>query len=151
MLAEAHGPAGPALHLALSYGLGAELTVNRAHAVDAVLILAARDQLDGRTLGDFLGRLLERGDLVMNRVVPGLRDAARSGAARQIWDALTAVVPRLWTHNRVADVIELAVELAQRLRPGGTVGGLAEVAARKGSSKAVVQAKRLTSALGGTA
>ncbi|MDX8055822.1 DUF6493 family protein [Lentzea sp. BCCO 10_0798] len=151
MLAEAHGPAGPALHLALSYGLGAELTVNRAHAVDAVLILAARDQLDGRTLGDFLGRLLERGDLVMNRVVPCLRDAARSGAARQIWDALTTAVPRLWTHNRVADVIELAVELAQRLQPGGTVGGLAEVAARKGSSKAVVQAKRLMSALGGTA
>ncbi|MEV6711105.1 DUF6493 family protein [Lentzea sp. NPDC051208] len=151
MLAEAHGPAGPALHLALSYGLGAELTVNRAHAVDAVLILAARDQLDGSTLGEFLGRLLDCGDLVMNRVVPGLRDAARSGAARQIWNALTTAVPRLWTHNRAADVIELAVELAQRLQPGGTVGGLAEVAARKGSSKAVVQAKRLMSALGGTA
>ncbi|MCX2947206.1 DUF6493 family protein [Lentzea sp. NEAU-D7] len=151
MLAEAHGPAGPALHLALSYGLGAELTVNRAHAVDAVLVLAARDQLDGRTLGDFLGRLLDRGDLVMNRVVPCLRDAARSGAARQVWDALTAAVPRLWTHNRAADVIELAVELAQLLQPGGTVGGLAEAAARKGSSKAVVQAKRLMSALGGKA
>ncbi|WP_439659100.1 hypothetical protein ACSHWB_43095 [Lentzea sp. HUAS TT2] len=148
MLAEAHGPAGPALHLALSYGLGAELTVNRAHAVDAILILAARDQLDGGMLGDLLGQLLGRADVAMNRAVPGLRDAARSGAARQIWNALTALLPRLWSHNRVADVVELAVEVAQQLSPGGDVGGLAEVASRKGSSKTVVQAKRLMSALG---
>ncbi|MGW6442062.1 hypothetical protein [Lentzea sp. NPDC055074] len=151
MLAEAHGPAGPALHLALCYGLGAELTLNRALAVDAMLILTARDQLDGRTLGDLLGQLLQRGDVVLNRVVPGLRDAARSGADRQVWDALTTALPRLWAHHRVADVVELAVELAQRVRPGGTVDGLAEVAARKGTSKAVVQARRLVAALGGTA
>ncbi|MFD4637621.1 DUF6493 family protein [Lentzea sp. NPDC058436] len=151
MLAEAHGPAGPALHLALVYGLGAELTVNRAHAVDAMLVLAARSQLDGRMLGDLLGQVLDSGDVVLNRVLPGLRDAARSGAAQQIWDALSTVLPRLWTHNRASDVVELAVELAQSLKPGGEVGGLAEVAARKGPSKTVVQAKRLASALGGTA
>ncbi|MFD4675606.1 DUF6493 family protein [Lentzea sp. NPDC058450] len=148
MLAESHGPAGPATHLALTYGLGAELTLNRAYAVDAMLILAARDQLDGALLGDLVGQVLERGDVVLNRVLPGLRDAARSGAARQIWAALAALLPRLWSHNRVADVVELAVELAQQLKPGGDVEGLAEVAARKGSSKAVVQARRLVSALG---
>ncbi|GLY51131.1 DUF6493 family protein [Lentzea sp. NBRC 102530] len=148
MLAESHGPAGPATHLALTYGLGAELTLNRAYAVDAILLLAARDQLDGALLGDLAGQVLERGDVVLNRVLPGLRDAARSGAAPQVWAALTAMLPRLWAHNRVADVLELAVELAQRLKPGGDVEGLADVAARKGSSKAVVQAKRLVSALG---
>ncbi|MCG8928020.1 DUF6493 family protein [Lentzea sp. CC55] len=147
MLAEAHGPAGPALHLALVYGLGAELTVNRACAVDVLLVLAARGQLDGGVLGDLLGRVLGRGDVVLNRVVPGLRDAARSGAAQQIWDALTALLPRLWTHGRAADVVELAVELAQRLRPGGDVDGLADVAARGGTSKTVVQARRLAAAL----
>ncbi|MFD9699830.1 DUF6493 family protein [Lentzea sp. NPDC059081] len=147
MLAESDGPAGPALHLALCYGLGAELTVNRAHAVDAVLILASRDQLDGALLGDLLGRTLDRG-LVVSRVVPGLRDAARSGAARQMWDAVSAALPQMWTSNRVADVVELAVELAQQVRPGGEVPGLAGVAARKGSSRAVVQAKRLVAALG---
>ncbi|MEU0876977.1 DUF6493 family protein [Lentzea sp. NPDC005914] len=147
MLAEADGRTGPALHLALAYGLAAELTVNRAYAVDALLTLAARDQLDGRTLGDLVGQLLSRGDVALNRIVPGLRDTARSGAAHQIWDALVTALPMLWTHNRVADVIELAVEVAQRLKPGGDVDGLAEVAARKGSSKTVVQAKRLVSAL----
>ncbi|HUQ59226.1 DUF6493 family protein [Lentzea sp.] len=147
MLAEASGPAGQAVHLALAYGLGAELTVNRAYAVDAVLVLAARDQLDGKVLGDLLGRLFDRGDLVVSRVVPGLRDTARSGAAQQVWDVVATALPKLWTHNRVADVVELAVELAQQLKPGGDVDGLADVAARKGSSKVVVQAKRLVSAL----
>ncbi|USX55245.1 DUF6493 family protein [Lentzea sp. HUAS12] len=151
MLAEAHGPAGPALHLALVHGLGAELTVNRAYAVDAMLVLAARGQLDGSTLGDLVGRVLDRGDVSLNRVVPGLRDAARSGAAQQVWDALTVLLPRLWSHNRASEVVELAVELAQLLQPGGDVAGLAEVAARKGSSKTVVQAKRLASTLGSTA
>ncbi|GHH33856.1 DUF6493 family protein [Lentzea cavernae] len=151
MLAECDGPAGEALHLALVYGLGAELTLNRAHAVDAVLVLEARGQLDGGTLGALLGQALAGGDVVLNRVLPGLRDAARSGAAQQIWHALAALLPSLWSHNRVSDVIELAVELAQRLQPGGEIDGLAEVAARKGSGKAVVQARRLRSALGGTA
>ncbi|MGW6932159.1 DUF7824 domain-containing protein [Lentzea sp. NPDC054927] len=148
MLAEADGPAGPAVHIALAYGLAAEAAVGRACAVDGLLVLASRDQLDGEVLGDLLGQLLERGDVALNRVVPGLRDAARSGASAQIWDAVKSALPKLWAHNRVADVIELAVELAQQLKPGGEVGGLAEVAARKGSSKAVVQAKRLANALG---
>lgn len=149
LLAEADGPVGVGMHLALAYGLGAELTVNRAHAVDAVLTLEARNQLDGKPFGEIVGQLLERGDIVLNRVVPALRDAARSGAAQSVWDLVAAALPRLWTHNRVADVVELAVELAQQCKPGGEIDGLAEVAARKGSSKAVVQAKRLVTALAG--
>lgn len=147
LLAEADGPTGIGMDLALAYGLGAELTVNRAYAVDALLILASRSQLEGKALGEMIGLLVHRGELALNRVVPGLRDVARSGAPHQVWDVLAAALPKLWTHNRVADVIELAVELAQQLKPGGDVEGLAEVAARKGSSKAVVQAKRLVAAL----
>ncbi|MFD4637622.1 DUF6493 family protein [Lentzea sp. NPDC058436] len=147
-LAEADGPIGTALHLALACGLGAEATVGRAHAVDALLILASRGQLDGTALGEVVGVLLERGELALNRVVPCLRDVARSGAVRQVWDLVATALPKTWPHNRVADLVELAVELAQQLSPGGTVEGLAEVAARKGTSKAVVQARRLVSALG---
>ncbi|WP_394620369.1 DUF6493 family protein [Lentzea sp. JNUCC 0626] len=146
-LAETDGPAGVATHLALAYGMGAAETTGRAHAVDALLILAARDDLDGHVLGDLLGRLLERGELVVSRLTSCLRDAARAGAAHQTWDAVAAALPRSLSHNRVADLIELAVELAQRVQPSGTVDGLAEMAARKGSGKAVVQAKRLLAVL----
>ncbi|USX55244.1 hypothetical protein [Lentzea sp. HUAS12] len=146
-IARAHGPIGVATTLALAYGLGTESVVGRAQAVDAVLVLAARGQFDGRALGEVVGRLLEHGGLAPNRIVPCLRDIARSGAAAQVWDVVAAVLPKAWSHTRVADLVELAVELAQQLRPGGTVEGLGEVAARKGASKAVVQAKRLLSAL----
>jgi hypothetical protein len=119
LLVEA-GTAGLAVHLALAYGLAAELPLNRAHAVDALLILAARDQLDGSRLGDLAGQLVARGDIALNRVVPCLRDTARSGAPRQIWDALVAALPKLWTHNRVADVLEHARAPARRShRRGG--------------------------------
>ncbi|MFD4675607.1 DUF6493 family protein [Lentzea sp. NPDC058450] len=148
LLVETHGPIGPATHLALAYGLGAEAAVARAHSVDALLVLAARGQLDGTALGEVLGTLVERGGVSLSRVVPGLRDVARSGAAAQIWDLLVVALPKVWAHNRVADVVELAVELAQGLQPGGRIEGLAEVAARKGSSKTVVQARRLARALG---
>jgi hypothetical protein len=146
-LAEADGPIGVATHLALAYGLGAEATVGRAHAVDALLVLASRGQFDGTALGEVVGALVERGELALNRVVPCLRDVARSGAARQVWDLVATALPQSWSHNRAADLVELAVELAQLLKPGGTVEGLAEVAARKGTSKAVVQARRLSGAL----
>ncbi|MGI5500479.1 hypothetical protein [Lentzea sp. CA-135723] len=147
-LAEADGPVGVATHLALAYGLGAAQTVSRACAVDALLILAARDQFDGKAFGDVVGTLLARGDLSLNRLVPCLRDAARSGAAGQIWDVLAAALPKSWSHTRIADLIELAVELAQLVEPTASIDGLTGVAARKGSSKAVVQAKRLVAALG---
>ncbi|MFD4675608.1 DUF6493 family protein [Lentzea sp. NPDC058450] len=147
-LAETDGPAGVATHLALAYGLGSAETVGRAHAVDALLTLAARDDLDGGTLGDLIGELLARGELAMNRLAPCLRDAARSGAAGQIWDALAAALPKSWSHTRIADLIELAVELAQQLGRTGALDGLAEVAARRGTGKAVIQAKRLVVALG---
>ena len=103
--------------------------------------------LDGAAVGEIIGRLLELGELAPSRIVPCLRDIAASGAADRVWDVVAAALPKAWSHNRVADLVELAVELAQLLRPGGTVGGLAEVAARKGSSKAVVQARRLVGAL----
>ncbi|ANZ41761.1 hypothetical protein BBK82_43295 [Lentzea guizhouensis] len=146
LLAEADGPVGPGLTLALAYGLGAELTVNRAYAVDALLVLASRSQLDGAALGTLLGRCSTAATpcwAAWSRrcATPPLR------AARPVWDVVVAALPQLWTHNRVADLVELAVELAQQLTPGGTVPGLAEVAARKGTSKAVVQAKRLAAVL----
>lgn len=149
LLARADGPIGPAMNLALAYGLGAQRTTNKANTVDALLILAQRDQLDGTSLGDTVGLLLERGDLVLGRAVTALRDVAGAGAARQVWDLVAAALPRLWSHNRVADLLELAVEVAQVVRPGGEVRGLADVAGRKGSSRAVKEAKRLVAALNG--
>ena len=149
LLAEADGPVGVGMHLALAYGLGVE-----AHGQPRLRRRRSPDRWPPATsstataLGEITGQLLERGDLVLNRVVPA---PARRGPFRRRASGVGA------TDRRVASTVdaqpgrgcvELAVELAQQLKPGGAVDGLAEVAARKGSSKAVVQAKRLVSALG---
>jgi hypothetical protein len=50
----------------------------------------------------------------------------------------------------LADLLALGVELADELRPAGGVPGiphLAEVAARRGSSRVVTEAKRLAASL----
>lgn len=50
-LAEPGNPAGPATHLLLAYGLGARRSEDQLSAVDALLGLAARGQLDTKRLG----------------------------------------------------------------------------------------------------
>ncbi|WP_232662755.1 DUF6493 family protein [Pseudonocardia sp. TRM90224] len=154
LLAEAEGPIGEAMHLALCYGFGAAGPENRMYAVDAVLILAARDQLDGEALGGVLGRQVARREIILGRAVPALRDAALGGAAPQIWRLVAAALPTLLDPAAghpvpgLADLIALAVELAQQVRPRHDVPGVAAVAAKRGSSRVVAEAKRLAAAMG---
>ncbi|MFD6892408.1 hypothetical protein [Streptomyces sp. NPDC059957] len=60
-LAAAGGPPGPALHLAVATGLGARHPEDRLRAVDALLTLAAREELDAGRLGRDLRELLNLG------------------------------------------------------------------------------------------
>ncbi|MEJ3658379.1 DUF6493 family protein [Actinomycetes bacterium KLBMP 9759] len=154
LLAEADGPIGGAMHLALCYGLGAVVAENRMHAVDALLILAARGQLDGEALGRVVGMQVARREIVLGRVVPALRDAALGGAAPQVWELVAAALPPLLDPAGavqpvpgLADLIALAVELAQQLRPAHDVPGLAAVASKRGPSRLVAEAKRLAAAV----
>lgn len=153
LLAEADGPIGEGMRLALAYGLGAGRPENRVHAVDALLTLAARGQFDGAPLGAVVGHLVAREVIVLNRIVPALRDVARAGAARPVWELTVAALAALWPAAgarpvaRLADLIALGVELAQQLEPTETIPGLAEAAARRGSSRVAAEAKRLAAAM----
>src|SRR4030095_2558000 len=95
VLAEADGPVGAGLAVALAYGLGAAEQTGRSAAVDALLILAGRGQLDGVALGREIGVLTMRHALKLTRVIPGLRDAARSGAYADVWAIVAAALPHL--------------------------------------------------------
>jgi hypothetical protein len=148
-LAEADGPVGPGLTLALAYGLGARDPVDRAAAVDALLVLAGRHQLEGSALGVELAALASLGLLQVGRVAPALRDAARAGASAEVWAITSAAIPGLvppavrQPPRRVPDLLALAAEVA------GTVGGrqpipeLAAISRRGGSSQLVTQSRRL--------
>ncbi|GAA5016444.1 hypothetical protein GCM10025734_66160 [Kitasatospora paranensis] len=94
-LAEADGPAGLAMHLAVVYGLGARHPEDRTAAVDALLVLAARGDLDGALLGREAAELVLLGAVKPNRLAAALRAAADTGAYGTVWSVLAAALPRL--------------------------------------------------------
>ncbi|MFF2848147.1 DUF6493 family protein [Streptomyces sp. NPDC058001] len=157
LLAETDGEAGDAVHLAVAYGLGARRSDERLAAVDALLVLAARGQLDADLLGGALGRLLVSGAVKPLRLVESGRAAAATGAYATTWSVLReALVPLLtaFAEGRSAgvrgagDLLAVAAECAERTGARGAIPRLAEVAERGGSSRLVTQARRLHKALG---
>jgi hypothetical protein len=148
LLAEADGPLGHGTMLALSYALSAKSTAARNDAVDALLILAARRQLDGTALGHELGHLVVQRDITASRIVAPLRDAAQAGAGGEVQFALVAVLEAVLaagdpTPQGLADLIALAAELAEITREPREISGLAAFAARRGGSRQLVEARRL--------
>lgn len=160
-LAEAGDPrevAGPAMHLALAAGLGARRPEDRLAAVDALLVLAARGQLDGELLGRDLAELVGLGLMKPNRLADSARTASATGAYATTWSVLAGALPRLLTAGTSprglgeilavgADCVEhCGTAAAFSVGPEG-IPGLAELAARRGSSQLVAQASRLLKAL----
>ena len=99
-LAESGGPAGPATHLLVAYGLGARRFEEQLFAVDAMLVLAARGQLDADRLGRDIAELTGLRRLKPQRVVAALREAARTGAYATVWAVLSAALPASWRTKR---------------------------------------------------
>ncbi|MEV8629800.1 DUF6493 family protein [Streptomyces sp. NPDC051079] len=151
-LAEGEGPVGPAVHVALAVGLGGRHAEDRLTAVDALLVLAARGELDAAALGGRLGLLLAEGTVKPNRLADASRTAAATGAYGTVWSVLGVLLPGLLAAPKpprgLGELLAVAAECVERCGAGGTLPGLAEAAARAGSSQAVVQARRLLSALG---
>jgi len=155
-LAEADGPVGPGLTLALAYGLGARDPVDRAAAVDALLVLAGRHQLEGRALGVELAALTSLGLLQVARVVPSLRDVARAGAPAEVWAIAAAAIPGLVPPavprppRGVPDLLALAAEVAGAVGGGQPIPELTTITGRGGSSHLVTQSRRLQQLLAGS-
>ncbi|MFD5081039.1 DUF6493 family protein [Kitasatospora sp. NPDC058406] len=152
VLAEGGGPAGLSLHLAVAYGLGARFPDDRTAAVDALLVLAARGDLDGALLGRELGELVTLGTVKPNRLAHSLVTVADTGAYGTVWSVLATVLPALLGGEGVrgaADVLAVAADAARRCGARGEVPGLAEVAGRPGSSRLVKHARALREVLAG--
>ncbi|MFJ3160673.1 DUF7825 domain-containing protein [Streptomyces kanasensis] len=156
-LAEAGGEAGPSLHLVLACGLGARHSEDRLAAVDALLVLATRGELDPARLGRDLAELVRLGTVKVNRLADAVRTAAATGAYATVWTVLAAALAPLLTGGEpprgLGEVLAVAADCAERCGdarhlPGGPPEGLAGTAARRGSSRLVVQARRLAAALG---
>ncbi|MCX5209495.1 DUF6493 family protein [Kitasatospora sp. NBC_00240] len=150
-LAEADGPAGPAMHLALAYGLAARHEEDRAAAVDALLVLAARGDLDGGLLGGELAALAGVGALKVSRLAPALAGAAATGAYGTVWSVLAGALPGLLAGEAPrgsGELLGVAADCARRSGARGAVAEVTALAARGGSSRLVREARALREALG---
>ncbi|MFE7514458.1 DUF6493 family protein, partial [Streptomyces sp. NPDC057540] len=94
-LVEADGQVGRAVLLALAFGLGGVDADDRLRAVDAVLVLAARRDLNTRRLGEELAWLVAEGSVKPNRLADAARTAAATGAYGTVWAILSAMLPHL--------------------------------------------------------
>ncbi|MFE7589812.1 DUF6493 family protein [Kitasatospora sp. NPDC057512] len=154
LLAEAGGPAGLALHLALAYGLGARHAEDRTAAVDALLVLAARGDLDGGLLGRELGALVACGTVMAGRLGAALTTAAETGARATVWSVLGAALPGLLgeadqSARGLGDLIALATDCARRTGARGPVAEVTAAAGRGGSGRVVKEARALRDVLAG--
>ncbi|MET8545295.1 DUF6493 family protein [Kitasatospora sp. NPDC004799] len=154
LLAEAGGPAGLALHLALAYGLGARHTEDRTAAVDALLVLAARGELDGALLGRELGGLVACGTVLAGRLGAALTVAAETGARGTVWSVLGAALPGLLgeadpSTRGLGDLIALAADCARRTGARGPVAEVTAAAERGGSGRVAKEVRALRDVLAG--
>ncbi|MFD5567673.1 DUF7824 domain-containing protein [Streptomyces cadmiisoli] len=152
VLVDTDGPLGAAVHLALAYGLGAGRALDRVAAADALLIMAARGSLDADRLGHDVADLAAHGTLKAGRVAVSLSLAAQSGAHLTVGAVLAAALPALLpepgakTRVGLAELLTLTAECAEATRRMPAVDGIAELAARKGSSLYLKAARRLHTA-----
>ncbi|WP_410537981.1 DUF6493 family protein [Streptomyces sp. KL2] len=151
-LAEAGGAAGPAVHLGLAHALGARHPEDRTAAVDALLVLAARGDLDAARLGRDVAGTVAAGTVKPNRLLESLREAARAGAPATVFAVLAAALPGMLAMREpvrgLPDLLALATECAGTCGARGPVGGVAETAARGGSGRLVKEARRLRDVVG---
>jgi hypothetical protein len=148
-LAEADGPAGAATGTLLAHTLANENQDERARAVEALLVLAARGALPAAETGTALGRLAALGRIPLPRTLKALTAAADAGAHAGVWAILATALPHaLPAAGRRARaglpaMITLAARLAETTRAEGAIPEIAEVAARGGSSRLVTESARL--------
>ncbi|UIX30183.1 DUF6493 family protein [Streptomyces sp. GQFP] len=149
--AESGGPAGFALHTALASTLAYDQQGERDAAVDALLVLAGRGQLDTGLLGRRLGDMLRATWVEANRVTASLRTAAETGAYATIWSVLEAALPLLLRDPVVRGtgaLLALGIDCASRCAAKGEIPEVTTAAARTGSSQVVKNARLLRDVLG---
>ncbi|MFI6740826.1 DUF6493 family protein [Nonomuraea sp. NPDC050451] len=148
-LAHADGPLGSAVAHALACGMGHASATDRAAATDALLTLAARGRVPAQVLAETLTKLVAEGFLKLNRVVSVLDDATQAGAHEAVWEVVVRLLPGLLPQEGerpragVADLLAAGARAARIAGVRAELPDVAAVAARKGSSRLVQEARRL--------
>jgi hypothetical protein len=146
-LATLDGTFGDATALALVYGYAADRSDAREHAVQATITMCARQILDPGVLGRILADVVVRRTVVTTRLAAPLREVAVGGGAQTMWDVLRVALPALLRPQPslagLVDILGLAADVAAQVDAHDAVDGLDEFASRPGSSRQLIEARRL--------
>jgi hypothetical protein len=148
-LAHGDGPVGAATAMLIAGGLGHQRDAQRAAATEAALTLAARGQLPAAGLGRAVAELVRAEFVVLKRITAALDGLTSAGAHAEVWavlaEALPALLPRPGERPRagLGELLAVAARAATLTGARGEVAGLAGMAARKGSSRVLYEARHL--------
>lgn len=157
LLAEADGPLGAGMAIAMGHGLAARHPEDRAFAVDAYVTLASRTDTpwDASALGTVLAELAALERIKTTRVIDSLKQAAEAGAHAATWELMTGFLPPLLALERrptgLGDVLAIAAESAAYAGARGPLPGIEAFVDAKGSSRVAVEGRRLHTVLSGNA
>lgn len=118
----------------------------RPRARGGLAVLLARDAVDPDVLATVLAELAGGRQVSVRRLVGPLRDVAGRGHDAGLWPVLAGLLQRLLAAPEVpgmADLLGLAAEIAEPIRPACPIAGLDEFAARRGGTRQLVEARRL--------
>ncbi|MGN9839999.1 DUF7825 domain-containing protein [Nonomuraea sp. H19] len=151
-LAHGEGPVGAATAVAIAGGLGHRRDAQRA-AADAALTLAARGQFPAADLGWAVAELIRHELVVLKRITAALGDLTAAGAHAEVWRTLAVALPLLLPgpgerpRAGLGELLGVTARAAVLAGAKGEIFGLAEMAARKGSSLVLHEARRLYEAI----
>lgn len=152
VLAAADGQAGDGIAVAFAYGLAAREAVDRAHAVDGLIVLAARgtDAWNPADLGRTLSELVRKDVIRTTRLAESLRQVVAGGASVAVWAVMAGMIPGLRGERPagLGDLLAVAAESAARSGARQFLPGL-EPYLGKGTSRIAVEARRLETILAG--
>ncbi|GLX93448.1 DUF6493 family protein [Herbidospora sp. NBRC 101105] len=152
-LAVAPGPVGPLVAAAVVGAMGHQRAVQRSAAGEAFLALAGRPDFPAEGVGDAIRRLVTGDVLKLSRITEVLGQSADAGAHAAVWEVLSVALPGLLPdegakpRSGLGELLGVAVKAARVCGAKGKVPGLAELAARKGSSRVTMEARTLVKQL----
>ncbi len=148
-LLAAHGPAGPALHLAVFFALSANDATARMAGSDGLLTLLQQERFDAALAGELLAACVRCGSVKPGRLAAGLTQVRAAGEDEAVWGLLRATLPAALGLSPVppatADLVELAIQTVHQTgnRPAIAEVSAAALAVKGKPTKLQVQLLRL--------
>lgn len=147
---DARGVAGPALHLAILFTLSGNDAESRISGSDGLLELIAQDRYDSSLAVELVAAAIECGSVKPGRLAKSLMQIV-DVTGITLWPlvraASIAALQQTPTPAGSQELLALAFRLAASHGIRESIDVLARVAASKGSSKLLVEARRLQSIL----